>query len=149
MSIDDRNPHELATFGHEPVETDVRAVWRTGAVIAAVVIATYLLILGMMKWFLHAEGSPAANAAAITEINWPQQNPLQQLRGTEQKLLDNYGWIDREAGIARIPVDRAIEIISQNGLPLALQGSSAPGQNSAQQSNGPAVAPENAAGNGP
>ncbi|HUG92623.1 MAG TPA: hypothetical protein VML55_17415 [Planctomycetaceae bacterium] len=31
--------------------------------------------------------------------------------------LSTYGWIDRERGVARIPVERAIELVLQQGLP--------------------------------
>ena len=31
--------------------------------------------------------------------------------------LSAYGWIDRAAGIAHIPVDRAIDIVVEKGLP--------------------------------
>ena len=41
-------------------------------------------------------------------------------RKTEQSVnerLNTYGWIDPEAGIARIPIDRAVEIVLERGLP--------------------------------
>lgn len=120
-------------LSHEPVETDVRAVWRTGAVIAGVVIASYLLVTGLLKWFAATEGGPPANQAAKADPNWDEQNPLQRLRIREQQLLNNYEWVDPATGIARVPVDRAIEIISQNGLPAALQGPAPTNATSLQQ----------------
>jgi hypothetical protein len=44
-------------------------------------------------------------------------NELRQLRAAEQATLDSYGWVDKEAGIVRIPVDRAMEILAKKGLP--------------------------------
>jgi len=35
----------------------------------------------------------------------------------EQAQLSSYGWINRDAGIAHIPIDRAMEIIVARGLP--------------------------------
>ena len=120
------------------------AVWWTAAAIVGVVLATFVLIAGMTKWLTNKASSPTSGNAAKPDLNWAEQNPLKQLRSQEQKLLDNYGWIDRQAGIARIPVDRAIEIISQNGLPTQLQGPSAPAQNSTQQLDEPEISPTNA-----
>jgi len=37
---------------------------------------------------------------------------LQKLRSEQEKEAMSYGWIDKEKGIARIPVDKAIEIIT-------------------------------------
>jgi hypothetical protein len=143
MSLDRHAPHELAALGHEPIEADVRAVWRTAAVITGVVLAAFMLIAGMMKWFTRVEGSAGTGDAAKTDVEWAAQNTLQQLRDEEQKALDDYEWVDRSAGIARIPVDRAMEIISQNGLPTQIQGPSAGGSNPIQQStDAAAIQPE-------
>lgn len=40
-----------------------------------------------------------------------------ELEATQTKRLQGYEWIDRETGIVRIPVERAMEIIEQEGLP--------------------------------
>jgi hypothetical protein len=121
----DCETNELTAFRHEPIETNVRAVWRTGAAITAVVLATFALILGMMKWLEPAQRSAALDNQAMTDLNWAKQNPLQQLRAEEQKMLDSYEWVDRNRAIARIPVSRAIEISSENGLPaLPIQAES-------------------------
>ena len=36
---------------------------------------------------------------------------LDQLRAREDAILNNYGWVDREAGIVRIPIERAMELV--------------------------------------
>ncbi len=33
-------------------------------------------------------------------------------------MLKSYGWIDRDKGVVRIPIDRAIEILAERGLPV-------------------------------
>ncbi len=37
------------------------------------------------------------------------------LLAREEELLENYGWVDREAGIVRIPIDQAIELLAEDG----------------------------------
>ena len=32
-------------------------------------------------------------------------------------MLHSYGWVDSAKGIVRIPIDQAIDIVSQKGLP--------------------------------
>jgi hypothetical protein len=44
---------------------------------------------------------------------------LEQLRAEEEKELTSYGWVDRKAGIAHIPIDEAIKIVAARGLPPA------------------------------
>lgn len=41
------------------------------------------------------------------------------LHAREDLLLDNYTWIDKSKGTVRIPVERAMEIVAQKGLPVA------------------------------
>lgn len=41
------------------------------------------------------------------------------LRAREDILLDNYTWADQSKGTVRIPIERAMEIIAQKGLPQA------------------------------
>lgn len=42
---------------------------------------------------------------------------LQQLEKEEKAVLENYAWIDEKSGIVRIPIDRAIELLAERGLP--------------------------------
>jgi hypothetical protein len=32
-------------------------------------------------------------------------------------MLNRYEWIDREKGLARIPIERAMDILAEGGLP--------------------------------
>ncbi len=36
---------------------------------------------------------------------------LAELRGKEQTALASYGWIDEPAGVVRLPIDRAMELV--------------------------------------
>ena len=48
-------------------------------------------------------------------------NELREMRAGEDRMLQSYGWVDRDAGIVRIPVDRAMEILVDKGLPARPQ----------------------------
>ena len=37
---------------------------------------------------------------------------LRELREAESNLLDHYGWVDKSAGVVRIPIDRAIDLLA-------------------------------------
>jgi hypothetical protein len=41
------------------------------------------------------------------------------LHAREDILLDNYTWIDESKGTVRIPIDQAMQIVAQKGLPVA------------------------------
>jgi len=42
---------------------------------------------------------------------------LDVYKAQQEELLNSYGWVDKAAGIGRIPIDRAIELTAQEGLP--------------------------------
>ncbi len=48
-------------------------------------------------------------------------NELRQMRAAEEAALNSYGWVDKEAGVVKIPVDRAMEILAKKGLPARKQ----------------------------
>jgi hypothetical protein len=43
---------------------------------------------------------------------------LEALRAREDRELNSYGWIDRELGIVRIPVERAMDLLLERGVPV-------------------------------
>src|SRR5271170_8187995 len=51
-----------------------------------------------------------------------ERGQLNGIRLQEEETLYSYGWIDEKAGTVRIPIDRAIELIVQRGLPMRPQG---------------------------
>ena len=51
-----------------------------------------------------------------TPLQVDAPNELRRMRAAEQAALNSYGWVDKEAGIVRIPVDRAMEILTKKGL---------------------------------
>jgi hypothetical protein len=46
----------------------------------------------------------------------PQQD-LKAMRSEEDVLLHSYGWLDQRAGIVRIPIERAMKLLAERGLP--------------------------------
>ena len=54
-----------------------------------------------------------------------EENERGQLNGIllqEENTLYSYGWIDEKAGTVRIPIERAMDLIAQRGLPVRPQG---------------------------
>jgi len=43
----------------------------------------------------------------------------------QDKILDSYDWVDQKNGVVRIPIDRAMDLLAQRGLPVRPQGAAA------------------------
>jgi hypothetical protein len=46
------------------------------------------------------------------------------LRAWEDEQLHGYAWVDKGSGAVRIPIERAIEIVAERGLPARSQEAS-------------------------
>jgi hypothetical protein len=51
---------------------------------------------------------------------------ITDLHAREDLLLENYSVVEGKAGVVRIPIERAMELIAQRGLPTAPQTAAAP-----------------------
>ncbi len=103
---------------HEPDRTNARALtaWTIGLVgliVLTIVVVTWLL--GFLSAAKRPQSRPPRTGPAAAE-HW--RNPptdLERLRRQETQNLNTYGWIDRDAGVVRIPVERAMELMAANG----------------------------------
>lgn len=50
----------------------------------------------------------------------------QQQLAAEKALLEGYAWVDTNAGVVRIPVDRAMDLVAERGLPVRQEPSRRP-----------------------
>jgi hypothetical protein len=128
-----------------PVEGDgvsYRGIIWFVVVLTVTTVICQVLMWGLLKVFQHratdvaasplaapagerpVEGrlSPAVNAIGVTAGPQPQllvNEPanLDAFRTKEQETLTTYGWADQNAGVVRIPIDRAKELLIQRGLP--------------------------------
>jgi hypothetical protein len=60
-----------------------------------------------------------------------ERTQLNGIRMAEQKTLYSYGWVNEQQGIVRIPIDRAMDLLVQRGLPVRPQSSADASSNAA------------------
>jgi hypothetical protein len=96
-------------------------------------LAVVLVFVGFVVWLLFSfyaararQSAPAEfPLAAQQENRLPpeprlQTNPrqdLSDLRSQEDQILGSYGWVDKNAGVVRIPIEQAMKLTLQRGLP--------------------------------
>src|SRR5258708_28268903 len=58
----------------------------------------------------------------------PVQAPtgIAQARAHDDPILYGYGWVDQKAGIAHVPIQRAVDLVIQQGLPTPPAAASTP-----------------------
>jgi hypothetical protein len=51
---------------------------------------------------------------------------ITDIHAKEDLLLENYSWVNQSNGTVRIPIERAMELIAERGLPVAPEATSTP-----------------------
>lgn len=116
---------ESLRAGHEPAgpSTKIAVYFVVGLVL--------LMLAGLMiSWeFRRLLGEDWPGNVADVEVTLPPETPseppldpqqpttLRELRAAKTALLTEYDWVDPLSGIARIPIDRAMAIVEERGLP--------------------------------
>ena len=60
------------------------------------------------------------NGAPMLETN--ERGQFRDFLMNQENQLNSYGWVDEKAGVAHIPIERAMELTVQRGLPVCPQG---------------------------
>jgi len=112
--------------GHETQDVNIRVV-ALFALTMAIVLAGSLALMAWVFAVLHTtpaghgpRGAPIAATPPRPPAPHLQTSPtgeMQEMRRAENARLQSYGWVDRSIGMVRIPIDRAMELVVEQGLP--------------------------------
>jgi hypothetical protein len=147
-----------ADFEHEDLSSRGLFVFMISLVISGVVI--YFIIDGMYGFldkYEHSQMTTASplianpgpisrvvtqadmdkafkdNGAPMLETN--ERGQFHDFLLNQEDQLNSYGWINKEAGVAHIPIERAMDLIVQENLPVYPQ--SAAGANATSEAPAP------------
>ena len=127
--MSERHDHgPAAPHGPIDAELDVRGIVGFGIglaiLITAVLGAVWLLSAGLKSVAARQDPEPSPLAEANARRPPPEprlqtapDDDMRTLRAQEDQILTEYGPADHATGTARIPIDRAIEILVRTGLP--------------------------------
>ncbi len=128
----DKQPHlqPAPSPGYEP--RDANGKW-----IFVVVVGLFACIVGAefaLRWMeselkrkpqptdqwsaARLTPSPAWTQANIPRLQVSPEEDLAKCRTREDAELNTYGWVNRTAGVVRIPIERAMDLLAQRGLPV-------------------------------
>ena len=116
--------------GYEQSDAHIPDLLKFGFWMAVVIAVT----LVSMKWtFNYRErtqtvsvpAGPFARPRELPPSPRLQVEPHQELKDyceAQVKELNTYGWINQRLHVVRVPVDRAMDLVLQNGLPIRASG---------------------------
>ena len=120
--------------GYEHADANVRSIYRFGAALAILILVVMWAMVHTYNFFAKHESlgppaSPFENQRELPPQPRLQPHPATDLKRyceVEQEQLSTYGWVDKNNGLVRIPVDRAMDVVLQKGLPVRTANQLAP-----------------------
>ena len=118
-----------APGGYERTDAQAGPTYRAGLYILGVMFLTALVVVPLYRLFGRSETRqqppPAtvvrpdavAPAPSAPKLLTSEPAALAEFRAQEDELLSSWGWVEKDRGIARMPVDEAMRIVAGRGLP--------------------------------
>ena len=119
--------HHQTNSGYETTDARVTPLAKTGAFVAVLVIASFVSMIVLFRAFAYyqeyfddpvpplVENRVASDAPRL-QVDPPKQKF--ELAQSDAALLNSYGWIDEQVQVAHIPIERAIDLVSEGKMPL-------------------------------
>jgi hypothetical protein len=112
--------------GHEERDVRLRPLIISGICLAIVAGLSLLAMWLLFDYFAARRARLQVGLHPLLEMRQLPPEPrlqvspqldMRAILTNERSILDSYGWVDRQAGIVRIPIERAIELLMERGLP--------------------------------
>ncbi len=119
-------PSKSSDTGHELSDLSPKRIALFAITLAATIFSVFLVAYALFRYFdnVRRKNQVVLSPLSFTREPTPEPyllvhpgNDLKAMRAQEDLILNSYDWVDKEKGIVRIPIDRAMEIIEQRGLP--------------------------------
>jgi hypothetical protein len=107
--------------GWEPRDIAIRPIAIFAAVLFPLLVAVGFGASALLGFFAEREKAASARVHPLApavgtavppapRLQSAPRKDLEQLRAEEDAVLSSYGWVDQAAGIARIPIERAMAL---------------------------------------
>lgn len=115
--------HKLSPYEYS--DASIKPILITAAIIAACVVVVLAIVYGMILYLMSNRPSPTRPNPMSQGAQFPPDprleefpvRPLQDMRAREREVLESYGRMENENRTVRIPIDKAMDLVLQRGLP--------------------------------
>jgi hypothetical protein len=119
---------DAVEVGHETRDAEAGPLLQFAISLAVLTGFIAVMVVGIYKYFDAREIAekatkyPLAVGQPVVEPPPPRLqtypfDDVKALHREEARYLNHYAWVDKNAGVVRIPVERAIDILAERGLP--------------------------------
>ena len=129
--------------GYETKDANVPWIFGIVLVLACSGVVTHLTLAGFLRhlirggmptdaWTAGHGLSQSVPQGAFPRLQVSARLDLTQFHAREDEELTNYGWVNRSAGIVRIPIEKAMDLVLRKGLPVRTNEAASVGLSPAQ-----------------
>jgi hypothetical protein len=120
------------SHAHEATDARARLIFYGGCGALLLIAVSCAVLWAVVTSFEQGHRAGQQPTTTIERMQAPTPAPrlqvapaedLAALRAREQQALERLGWVDRERGLARIPVQAAMAILAEHGWPPAAEPS--------------------------
>jgi hypothetical protein len=102
----------------EPDNLNTRAIMFTALAILVAILFAFVAAYAMRAWQKPATSYSGPNAAFDFKVAAPRLESAPQIDranyfAEKERLLNSWQWINKQAGVARIPIDAAMQLMAQ------------------------------------
>jgi hypothetical protein len=119
-----RHPDLPPGEGYEAKDATPRWVVFSGIGLMGLIILSLVAVAFLLGYFRSQSQAVYGPGPTPTFAQPPEprlqvdpNQDLQSIRATQETQLNSYGWVNKNAGIAHISIDAAMQILAQRGLP--------------------------------
>ncbi len=120
-----REEEGSSNLHHELRDVKARPVVIFCVALVVIIAAAFWISRLMFDYFASHQATTLSSPLVDQRPRTPpeprlQLTPVQNreaIRAAEDNLLNSYGWVDRQSGIVRIPIDQAMKLLVERGLP--------------------------------
>ena len=127
MSMDVHSTHSDVPYGPEERDANIPLIVWTGVGILGTVVLCMVIVLFQYRFEMSM--IPKSNASSFSQVGKLPPGPrlqafpakdLAEFRHQQMEKAETYGWVDKQGGVTRVPVEKAMDMILKNGLPVVL-----------------------------
>jgi hypothetical protein len=118
--------------GYEKTDARIKAVYVFLISLGLLIVLALVSMSWMFSYLETMEAARDVPASALADpnavppqprLNRTSRGELDQVLSKSRAKLKGYSWIDKEEGVVQIPIERAMELMTEKGLPMMSQES--------------------------
>jgi hypothetical protein len=128
-------PSRIVETGHELSDLSPKSIAIFGVSLVVIIVIVLWVCYELFQHYSTVSMKTEVPPSPLSYTREPTPEPhllvvpgqeLKATRAAEDLMLNSYAWVDKDKSLVRIPIQRAIDLLAQRGLPARPQSNKNP-----------------------